>query len=311
MGNIPSTRAICRHRSRLPLPSPFDLRTALFGHGWVDLPPHSWDERQARWTTVLLLGEIAVDAEVRQGEKHLLIGLEAFQPLDRSMQAQARNALRHMLRLDEDLRPFWKRCAATPNLSWVPRRGGGRLLRSQTVFEDLFKILCTTNCSWAATRNMVERLVQAAGVPAPSGRRAFPPAAVLSRRREAFFRTTVRAGYRAGSARALIAACHRDGLEEELLAPGRSTADLRARLLGLSGFGPYAAGQALRLLGHYRDLALDSWCRNRLAAVLGRKRPPSDSAVERAYRSFGPWSGLALWMDLTARWHGEEAAEMT
>ena len=46
---------------------------------------------------------------------------------------------------------------------------------------------------------------------------------------------------------------------------GRTGDELWRRLLALHGFGPYAAGQAMRLCGHYDRLALDSWCRARLA----------------------------------------------
>ena len=82
---------------------------------------------------------------------------------------------------------------------------------------------------------------------------------------------------------------------------------LRDRLLALPGFGPYAAGQAMRTLGHYKDLALDSWCRARLATMDGRSKAPTDATVARRYRLFDPYDGLALWMDLTAEWHGEQA----
>ena len=76
----------------------------------------------------------------------------------------------------------------------------------------------------------------------------------------------------------------------------------------LRGFGPYAAGQALRLLGRYDDLALDSWCRARLAQRSTRGVAPSDATIERRYARFGRYKGLALWMDLTASWHDEGEA---
>jgi N-glycosylase/DNA lyase len=82
---------------------------------------------------------------------------------------------------------------------------------------------------------------------------------------------------------------------------------VRKRLLALDGFGPYAAGQALRLLGRYDDLALDSWCRARIAQTLGRRKAPRDTAIARSYAGFGSYKGLALWCDLTAEWHGEGA----
>ncbi|MSR47198.1 MAG: hypothetical protein EXS13_09050 [Planctomycetes bacterium] len=83
------------------------------------------------------------------------------------------------------------------------------------------------------------------------------------------------------------------------------TPALRERLLSLEGFGPYAAGLALRLLGRHDDLALDSWCRARLATMTERKPPPSDRAVARRYARYGDDRGLVLWLELTADWHGE------
>ena len=37
------------------------------------------------------------------------------------------------------------------------------MLRAPALFEDAVKMLLTTNCSWAATRGMVVRLVALAG----------------------------------------------------------------------------------------------------------------------------------------------------
>ena len=73
--------------------------------------------------------------------------------------------VRHMLRLDEDLSAFYAMAAADPVLAWVPA-GAGRMLRSPSVFEDLVKTICTTNCTWSATVRMVTALVDTLGVPA-------------------------------------------------------------------------------------------------------------------------------------------------
>jgi N-glycosylase/DNA lyase len=63
----------------------------------------------------------------------------------------------------------------------------------------------------------------------------------------------------------------------------------------------------MRLCGLYARLALDSWCRARLAAKAKRNLPPSDRTIERRYARWAPFQGLALWLDLTAEWHGEPA----
>jgi N-glycosylase/DNA lyase len=209
-----------------------------------------------------------------------------------------------MLRVDEDLSEFWRLCRAVPRLRWVARRRAGRLLRAPTLFEDLLKLLFTTNCAWSATRRMTDNLVGALGPATPSGHRAFPSPAACAAEPERFWRDVVRAGYRARACRSL-ARLFEDGAAArgELEDPAIPTDELRRRLRALPGFGPYAAGQALRLLGRYDDLALDSWCRTKLGRLQGRARPPADRAIERAYRPFGRFAGLALWMDLTADWH--------
>ena len=63
--------------------------------------------------------------------------------------------VRHMLRLDDNIAEFYRLLAADSDFNWIPTQGAGRLLRSPTVFEDLVKMICTTNCSWALTEKMV------------------------------------------------------------------------------------------------------------------------------------------------------------
>jgi 3-methyladenine DNA glycosylase/8-oxoguanine DNA glycosylase len=275
------------------VPKPFELRLALFGHGWVGLEPHVWDASDGTLRTVIDLGSRAADVVVRAPG-----GLADTRAL--------RRAIVRMLRLDEDLSSFWALCRKDVRFRWVARRGGGRLLRAPTLFEDLAKLLMTTNCSWAMTRNMVSRVTQALGRKSPSGARAFPRASACARQSERFFREAGRMGYRARPMLELSRGFASGALRpEDFEDPGQSTAELRERLLELPGFGPYAAGQALRLLGRYEDYALDSWCRAELAARHPKNRVPSDRTVARTYRDFGAYRGLALWMDLTAHWHGE------
>lgn len=295
----------------IPVEAPFELRLCLFGHGWVALAPHAYDEATGTFTTVLLRaanGEAelaAIDAELTQASpSSLRLRLGSAERLTAADTRRAAAQVVHMLRLDDDLGPFHAMCAADPGLAWAARRGAGRLLRSATMFEDLMKLLFTTNTSWSATEAMTRNLVAAAGSVAPSGRRAFPTPRQC-RRDEAFYRDVVRTGYRADAALRLAHAFD-DGTFDDghFLAPMPSDA-LWRRLLALHGFGPYAAGQAMRLCGHYDRLALDSWCRARLAEMAGRSKPPSDRTVERHYARWAPYQGLALWLDLTADWHGE------
>lgn len=301
-------RTMSTRNVRLAVAPPFDLRLCLHGHGWVALAPHVFDEATGTLRTVLLLGDLAVDATLAQTAPDALrLQLAAARPLTAQHGSNAAAQIAHMLRLRDDLSTFHARCAAEPRLAWAARRGAGRLMRSATVFEDLMKLLFTTNTSWSGTEAMTRNLVAAAGTPAPSGNRAFPTPAQC-RRTPDFFRDVVRAGYRADAALRLANAFVSGELTDATFLGPQSSEQLWQRLLDLHGFGPYAAGQAMRLCGHYDRLALDSWCRARLAEMAGRSKAPADRTVERRYAKWAPFQGLALWLDLTADWHGEGVA---
>ena len=60
-----------------------------------------------------------------------------------------------MLRLDEDFAEFHALCKSRGGVWQNINRGVGRLLRSPTVFEDLVKVICTTNVQWGGTKRMV------------------------------------------------------------------------------------------------------------------------------------------------------------
>jgi 3-methyladenine DNA glycosylase/8-oxoguanine DNA glycosylase len=292
----------------LALDAPLELELCLHGHGWVQLAPHDYDEATGRFRTVLRLGAAACDAVLTQsGPRTLRLALTSARRLPAAATTAARATIGHMLRLHDDLRAFHARCAAHPDFAWVARRGAGRLLRSPTLFEDLMKLLFTTNTTWSGTVAMTQKLVDAAGDAAPSGARAFPTAAQCQRP-PAFYREVVRAGYRADAACALAAGFADGSLHDDQFLRPQPSDTLWRRLLALRGFGPYAAGQAMRLCGHYDRLAIDSWCRAQLCELTGRRRPPSDAAIARRYASWAPFQGLALWLELTAAWHGEGPA---
>ena len=73
------------------------------------------------------------------------------------------------------------------------------------------------------------------------------------------------------------------------------------RLLGLTGVGPYAMAHTMMLLGRYRRLILDSWTRPKYRRVSGRARI-TDKGIERAFRPYRQFAGLAFWLMLTEDW---------
>jgi 3-methyladenine DNA glycosylase/8-oxoguanine DNA glycosylase len=288
---------------------PVDLRRTIASHGLADLPPNLIDEEASTLELTLLLGAGATTLRISNGrQSHARAEVVA----GRAGAAQVRKAVAHVLRLDEDLTPFYAAAKTDPELAWATN-GAGRMIRSPTVFEEVVKTICTTNCTWSATVRMVSALVQHLGEPAPGTGdgplgHAFPTPEAMARKNSAFYTETVRAGYRGEYLRSLARSVASGKLDLEAL--GSASADelpddeLAARLLALPGVGPYAAAHIMMLLGRYSRLILDSWTRPKYLRVSGAKQA-KDSTIERRFRRYGPYAGLAFWLYLTRDWVAE------
>jgi 3-methyladenine DNA glycosylase/8-oxoguanine DNA glycosylase len=213
--------------------------------------------------------------------------------------------------MNEDLSGFYAMALEDPDLAWVAR-GAGRMIRSPTVFEEVVRIVCTTNCSWALTTRMITALVGRLGEPAPGSSedgwrgRAFPTAQAMAAEPPRFYRDVVRAGYRGPYLRSLARSVAGGSLDLEVL--GRASPEelsddeMETRLLALPGVGPYTAAHVMLLLGRYSRLILDSWTRPTYARLLGRKKPVTDAGILRRFRRFGSYAGLAFWCFVTRDW---------
>jgi N-glycosylase/DNA lyase len=280
---------------------PVDLRRTLASHGVADLPPHRIDGAAGTLETTLPHGGAARTVRVSESRR----GHASVEVLGGAVRARDRGRLlapvEHMLRLDVDLSPFYALAAADDELAWTTA-GAGRMLRSPTVFEDVVKTICTTNCAWSGTVRMVSALVDNLGAEAPDGRRAFPSPTAMAEADESFYSEVARAGYRGPYLRDLATQVADGGLDLESLDDSELPEDeVAARLLALPGVGPYAAAHIMTTaLGRYRRLIFDSWTRPTYAKLRGRKA--SDKTIERRYRRYGAYAGLAFWLTLTKDW---------
>jgi 3-methyladenine DNA glycosylase/8-oxoguanine DNA glycosylase len=267
---------------------PVDFRRTLASHGVAELLPNRLDEQAWTLETTLPVDGRARTASVREGRPGYA-QVDGAVPLD---------VVRHMLRLDEDLSRFYAMIADDDELAWA-RQGAGRMLRSPTVFEDVVKTVCTTNCAWSGTVRMVTALVEHLGVAG----RAFPSPAAMAEAPDDFYRDVARAGYRGPYLRAIATAVADGSLDLEAL-DGRSDlpdGEVAERLLALPGVGPYAAAHIMMLLGRYGRLILDSWTRPKYSQVTtGRKI--SDKTIERRFRRYRDFAGLAFWLYITKDW---------
>ena len=294
-----------------------DLRRTFLSHGLADLAPMRVDEDT--WTFEVTLRADGVGPRTvlvaERATDRALVTVAGPEPAAEEAEAVL-DAVRHVLRLDEDLSPFYALAAGDPALSWSTE-GAGRMIRSPAVFDDVVKTICTTNCAWSATQRMVSALVEHLGEPAPGApatgplRRAFPTPAAMAEAPDAFYRDVVRAGYRGRYLKELAATVAVGALDLEELARAQPDdlpdEEVYRRLLALPGVGPYAAAQIMMLLGRYSRLILDSWTRPKYARLTGR-RTVKDTAIERRFRRYGRYAGLAFWLFLTRDWIEEPGA---
>jgi 3-methyladenine DNA glycosylase/8-oxoguanine DNA glycosylase len=222
--------------------------------------------------------------------------------IEGSADPKLRQTVAHMFRLDEDLSAFYE-LVREDELAWCAL-GAGRMLRAPTVFEDVVKTICTTNTAWSGTRKMTAALVDNLGVQAAGGGRTFPTPDAMAEAGDDFYRDVVRAGYRGPYLRTLAADVAEGRIDlEELNDRDLPDDEVAQRLLALPGVGPYAAAHVmLTSLGRYSPLVLDSWTRPTYQRLCGARRALKDATIERRFKRYGEWAGLAFWLYLTRSW---------
>jgi 3-methyladenine DNA glycosylase/8-oxoguanine DNA glycosylase len=288
------------HTLFLQTPANFDFKRTVLSHGWCELLPFEFDQEQ--WTlSTVIRGEKPISVKVRAAEKSLQIELpEQLSPQD---QTALLSAVSHIFRFDDDLQEFYDLTRDEPHLAWLGEQNAGRLLRSATVFEDLVKTICTTNCNWALTRIMVTNLVEKLGEAAPGGKKAFPNPQAMAAVPVEFYKAEIRAGYRAAYFRELAERIAGGELQvEDWLTTDLPTPELKKELKKIKGVGDYAAENLLKLLGRYDGLALDSWLRGQFYKKYNDANPCDDKRIRTHYERYGKWRGLVIWCEMTEKW---------
>src|SRR4026207_597297 len=164
---------------RIPTPPTFNFKRTIISHGWYGLLPFQLNSEKWQLTRVIDVGPKPPVTITMNGTKGK-VRINTSPPLNKGETAKVTRDARHILRLDEDMNPFYLATGSDPEFAWIGVQGAGRMLRSPTVFEDLVKMLCTTNCSWALTEKMVTGLVQSLGRESDDGRKTFPTAEVMA-----------------------------------------------------------------------------------------------------------------------------------
>jgi 3-methyladenine DNA glycosylase/8-oxoguanine DNA glycosylase len=235
----------------LPLSSPVDLALTVASHGWAQLAAWRWDpEAGVLGRNERINGRLG-RIEVRQSSLDaVVVRREGFTADD---DAAICVRVRRWLSAD------WQPAEAIALLgsggamdgAALIARGGGRLLRCSTFYEDFVKTVLTINTAWSSTCRMAAALV------AEPGGGAFPEPETVLDYGEARLRERAKLGFRAPT---IIAATRRMLDDGAIDAAGDGPAERLGHdyLVGLRGIGPYAAAHCRLLLHDFSRLPIDT-----------------------------------------------------
>jgi N-glycosylase/DNA lyase len=291
----------------LRVPRGFDFWRTVLSHGWAVLPPFECDPHHRTLRRIFRLQSGRLATATMHGTTSAVQIDTGRTVLTTEERADLRRQVQTCLRLDEDLAEFHAAARRHAGYRWIATSGAGRLLRAPTLYEDVVKMICTTNCSWSLTETMVGKLVGLFGAESDEGRRAFPEPRSIAESTEQALRARCSMGYRAPYVLELSRRVASGELAIEALRSSTAPApELFETLRAIKGVGPYAAGNLLKLLGRYEYLGLDAWVRGQYAKLHTRGRAVKDTTIERRYAPLGRWRGLFFWLEMTRSWHREK-----
>lgn len=281
-------------------PDSYSLRNTVFAHGWFQLAPFLYDDSGATLSYVVDFGGNTTEISIRETGASLNISFESSRKEIAKDSVTA--SVRHVLRLDEPFSELHSLIADSKSYDWIKKDNLGPMLRSATVFEDLVKTICTTNCSWGLTKAMTTNLVASLGSKSKTGKRAFPTPAAMASQSEVFYKDEIRAGYRGPYLLELAEAAASGKIDpESWLDSELPTSELKKSIKKIRGVGDYAAEHILKLIGRYDGLALDSFLRSSFYKHYNKGGVCPDKTIERKYRKFGGWQGLVIWFDMVRK----------
>jgi 3-methyladenine DNA glycosylase/8-oxoguanine DNA glycosylase len=293
-GSIPAVASIS-------VPANFNFQSTVVSHGWYLLAPFRWSRREQTLRRVEILDkkprEIAISfvapallpvrAQTGVSVPHLRIVGATDTP-------ELRAKITRMFQLHIDTAEFIAVARTSPDFAWVERAGFGRLLCSSTLFEDIVKIITTTNTTWRQTMRMVELLVEKCG-----RHGAFPEPKDVARFSVDDLQRDCRLGYRAKSIHALATGIVDGSINlKDIADPSQTTEDLFESYRQLPGIGPYGAAHLLAMDGRHDVIAVDSEFRRFVRETHHKGRRVSDKTMLRRYNKWGRWKYLAYWSEL-------------
>jgi DNA-3-methyladenine glycosylase II len=279
---------------------PLDVRGTLARYRiWGEDPANRLGEGAFR--RVLHLDGRLVPYEVRGAGTVEAPRLEVRAPGARAarLQAAITREVHHIYGLDFDLGGFYRMAKGDPALAGlIEPLYGLRPTLAPTALEMLVGSICAQQVNLTFAFALRAALVRRFGTPVAFGGDtvwAFPEALRLARARLPELRALHFSGAKAGAIRGVARALATGALDPAALAAA-ADADVIAGLTALRGLGLWTAEWFMaRCLGRGAVCpAGDLGVRKAFAHYYGRGRTPSEAAIRRRARGWGPYQNLAI-----------------
>ena len=281
--------------------SQFNFKDTIFSHGWVFLEPYYWDNKSESLGLILKLKNSKL-SKIHVSFKNKVITIKvgvAGGSLDAGDKDKIKKTVRHIFRLDEDLNRFYAICNKDPELEFVCKNQCGRLLRSPSLYEDMVKTICTTNCSWSNTVSMVSNLckLEAGCFPAPE---------TIVKTGAIKLKEFCRLGYRAEPIYELSKAVFEKEFDPDSLLKEKNIEETRKRLMAFNGIGKYSTNHILMLAGHYSDIPIDSEVTGYIEETYFSGRKVSEKEIIDLFEKYREWKYLVFKYKRIGRKRGSE-----
>jgi len=275
---------------------PFNFYNTVRSHGWYQLAPYEWDDGKHFLSRVERLSDGRVVLLRFSGASDGL-AVEVRGRVTKAEQADIADKARWMFALDADLSAFYDQAEREPRLRHCREQAYGRLLRSSSMFEDVVKVMMTTNIQWSGTKRLVKALVDHFGesLADDPSRRAFPTAEKIARSRESTLRK-LGLGYRAPYVLKLARGVTQGEYDLDAFKdPALPTDALRKRLIALPGIGPYAANTLLMILERYDHIGVDTEAVSAVSTHFYDGQPVGEKEINATFAAWGQFKALAYW----------------
>ncbi len=268
---------------------PFNFIGLVKAHGWVNLAPFSWREEDACLIRPLMSRHdelIHTEIRVITNRRESVVHVSLAKRLHKGEIQDLESKILRMLCLRLDYSEFHSLCKNDPNLRFVHDEKFGGLLRGETLFEDLIKTVCTTNCDWRNTKKMCEALCQI-------NHGCFPTPKMLLEFSEKKLSCKAPVGYRARTILEISRLIADEALPLEEWAEDGNYGLIKERLRCIWGLGTYSIAHILVLLGCYEEIPVDSEYLKYISTTHYGGREISIEEATRPYENYGKYKFLA------------------